>query len=348
MKPTRSEALSAPVQPFTFHDTTLDVARDNGDLWVSIRRVCEALGLGHGAQAAKLRAKPWGRVSFLDTRDTAGRVQPAAYLHLEALPMWLATIEPSRVSEEARPRLERFQLECARALRDHFFGEPHAVEAPPPRPAHEVELPQRPTAGEYEAKRDAMVKRAWDSLDAAGSAMQEAWIWEDNAGRATMHASLAKILVELPFIVREYESRPQLDRALETVLTQVLTELRLWRFHRGYAAAAKASALSPAPQLTTEGLPAHLDELLLELAVLTEGRRVTAGEILTEAKRNEGLRTALERAVGWPVSAKSLGRLLLRVRGAAVQGWCVAGERGGQAKQWSWWVERGEAIRRVA
>jgi hypothetical protein len=43
-------------------------------------------------------------------------------LHLDSFPMWLATIESSRVAEHVRPKLVKYQKECARVLRDHFFG----------------------------------------------------------------------------------------------------------------------------------------------------------------------------------------------------------------------------------
>jgi hypothetical protein len=43
-------------------------------------------------------------------------------IDLDALPMWLATIESSRVAEPAREKLVRYQREAAAVLRDHFLG----------------------------------------------------------------------------------------------------------------------------------------------------------------------------------------------------------------------------------
>ena len=45
-----------------------------------------------------------------------------------------ATIEPSRVRPELRPKLELYQREAARVLRDHFFGPRTAEPGPPPAP----------------------------------------------------------------------------------------------------------------------------------------------------------------------------------------------------------------------
>jgi hypothetical protein len=234
MKPTRSDALAAPVQPFPFHDTTLDVARDNGDLWISIRRVCEILRVDDSVQRKKLRTKPWATEVLITSVAADGRHRQQAYIHLDALPMWLATIEPGRVSEEARPRLERFQVECARALRDHFFGKPHAVEAPPPVPAHEAELPRQPTLEEGEAKRDAMAKHAWKLLEEAYVAQEQAWLWEDRALPAARHACIAKILVELAQLVRESDGGPIDEFSLTEITKKVLEELRRTRTWNGH------------------------------------------------------------------------------------------------------------------
>jgi hypothetical protein len=51
-----------------------------------------------------------------------GKEREMLFVHLDCLPMWLATIEASRVKEDVRPKLIAYQKECARVLRDHFFG----------------------------------------------------------------------------------------------------------------------------------------------------------------------------------------------------------------------------------
>lgn len=239
MQPTT--ALSAPVQPFPFHDTTLDVARDNGDLWVSIRRVCEGLAIAHQPQFAKLKGRPWARVTFIVTHDTSGRRQQAAMIHLDALPMWLATIEPSRVAEAARPRLELFQIECARVLRDHFFGKPKARELHP----WEVELPKCPTQEQYAAKRDALAARAWAAMADAAQAAHDAWAHEDRDGRAVMWSRIAKLLREVPKVEEESPDEVVLDRRLGWIVEQVL--IALWSIRRARSAsdASESAAIIP-------------------------------------------------------------------------------------------------------
>lgn len=116
--------MSQTFEIVPFHNTQLEAVREFDAVWVSLRRMCEALGIDLKSQHRKLSKYSWveGRMVMKTMRDSAGREQQAVCLHLDAVPMWLATIEPSRVSEKARPTLALFQRECARVLADHFFG----------------------------------------------------------------------------------------------------------------------------------------------------------------------------------------------------------------------------------
>lgn len=110
------------IQRFDFNGDIIDVTRSGDDIFVSVRRVCESLGIDNKGQQSKLNEKEWARVELISTRDSAGRSQDTYMLHLDSLPLWLATIDASRVAEEARPKLLRYQRECARVLSDHFLG----------------------------------------------------------------------------------------------------------------------------------------------------------------------------------------------------------------------------------
>lgn len=75
-----------------------------------MRPLCDALGIVTRSQLARLR-----RSAVLAKRlralriATAGGPQTVHALHLEAVTLWLVTIDPSRVSDEARPRLLVYQ-----------------------------------------------------------------------------------------------------------------------------------------------------------------------------------------------------------------------------------------------
>ena len=111
-----------------FYGDRLQACRDGESVSVVIKRVCEALGLDASSQLKKLKEKSWAVVVMSTATAADGKSYEVACLNLDALPMWLATIEPSRVSESVRAKLAAYQTECARVLRDHFFGRVKSVE----------------------------------------------------------------------------------------------------------------------------------------------------------------------------------------------------------------------------
>jgi hypothetical protein len=117
-----------------FYGQQIDCVKDAQGVWVSLRRICENIGLAFDAQRVKLQGKSWACVTTIVSHDTSGRDQEMTMLHLDSVPMWLATIDVERVAEHIRPTLERYQKECSRALRDFWFtGE--AVRDVRPSPA---------------------------------------------------------------------------------------------------------------------------------------------------------------------------------------------------------------------
>ena len=85
------------------------------DIYLPVRPLCEALGIFARSQLARIRRNEvLGKRLRLLRLETAGGPQTVQALHLEAVPLWLATIDPSRVSDEARPRLLVY-LEWVRA-----------------------------------------------------------------------------------------------------------------------------------------------------------------------------------------------------------------------------------------
>lgn len=103
-------------------DDILCVRRDDGRVWISVRRVCESLGIDSKAQRQKLQSEPWVVGDFVPLEAANGVVYPTYCIDLECLPMWLATIPVSRVSPAVQPKLRRYQSQCARILAEHFFG----------------------------------------------------------------------------------------------------------------------------------------------------------------------------------------------------------------------------------
>lgn len=108
-----------------FHGANLEAAEVDGKVWVSVRRMCEALEVDPDAQRKRLadvERSPWACTVMMAVHDTTGRRQDAFCLDLDSVPMWLATIDSSRVASHLREKIVLFQREAAKALRDHFFG----------------------------------------------------------------------------------------------------------------------------------------------------------------------------------------------------------------------------------
>lgn len=109
-----------------FRGDVIEATQDDRGVWVPLRRPCGALGLAPNNQIEKLKGKPWAVGTMIISHDDSGRRQEMYALHLDSLPMWLATINPSRVRKEVRPKLELYQKEAARTLADWFFGRKNA------------------------------------------------------------------------------------------------------------------------------------------------------------------------------------------------------------------------------
>jgi hypothetical protein len=106
-----------------FRGGFIEAAQFDGEVWVPVRPVCDALGLAWQPQLKKLRAKPWANTcdTFMVSESDDQR-RRFSCVDLRSLPLWLATIEPSRVKPEARPALVAYQREAAEVLYRHFLA----------------------------------------------------------------------------------------------------------------------------------------------------------------------------------------------------------------------------------
>jgi|GEM_PF-1202085 len=109
-----------------FHGTAIHAMNDEGKTLISLRHLCEGIGVDFAGQVTKLKRKSWACVVLNSTHDASGRLQEMTMIDRRTMTMWLATIEPSRVKPEARVMLEAFQNEAADAL-DSYFNEGGAL-----------------------------------------------------------------------------------------------------------------------------------------------------------------------------------------------------------------------------
>lgn len=108
-----------------FRGANLEAAEADGKVWVSVRRMCEPLEIGFNGQHEKLSdasRAPWAVTRVMRMTGPDGKTYESFCLDLDSVPMWLATIDSSRVAPHLREKIVLFQREAAKALRDHFFG----------------------------------------------------------------------------------------------------------------------------------------------------------------------------------------------------------------------------------
>lgn len=110
------------IERFNFHGSELEVIVDGEDVWISVRRVCEALGLTHQSQFNKLKSATWATVTQRVTVADDGKVRETFVIHLRSLAGWLQGIDAWRVSNPlVRAKIELFQKEAADVLANHFL-----------------------------------------------------------------------------------------------------------------------------------------------------------------------------------------------------------------------------------
>ena len=114
--------MASSIEVVQFHGDMLQAVRDGERVLVVVKRVCEALKICESRQRRKLAEKEWATTDIMSAVAEDGKIRELFCIGLDSLPMWLATIEAAKVGPESRPKLIAYQKECARVLRDHFFG----------------------------------------------------------------------------------------------------------------------------------------------------------------------------------------------------------------------------------
>lgn len=116
-----------------FHGDIIEAVRTaEGKVLVPLRQPCKSLGLDYSGQLQKLKNKEWATVEIISTVGADQKTREMVCLDLDSFPMWLATIEASRVGDDIRERVVLYQKEATKVLAAHFFGtarEPAAATA---------------------------------------------------------------------------------------------------------------------------------------------------------------------------------------------------------------------------
>ncbi len=127
--------VSQSLSPVLFHGDTIFVVDHQGEPFAPIKPIIENMGLEWGAQQQKLSKNHsrWG-VSIIDIPSVGG-LQKTLCMPVRKLAGFLATITPSRVREELRPKIIQYQNECDDALWNYWTkGSAKRSESPASQP----------------------------------------------------------------------------------------------------------------------------------------------------------------------------------------------------------------------
>lgn len=123
----------------SFQGTSILAVLIDGTPHVSLRSICEALGLDFQAQRHRIRRHPALAQGVVITAiPSAGGAQQTMMLPLDMLNGWLFGISSARVRPDLRERLNQYQRECFQVLAAHFGARPALAE--PAAPAAPITL----------------------------------------------------------------------------------------------------------------------------------------------------------------------------------------------------------------
>lgn len=136
-----------------------------GEIFVPIKPICDAIGIDARAQRAKLQEDDFfSSTGVIITSVAADDKEREMYcIRLRDVYGWLATINPGKVAPDAREAVSRYRRECYDVLYEHFTGSVrHAIETN----RAEIELLQQINAAISDEKDTKTRRRkAEDALD---------------------------------------------------------------------------------------------------------------------------------------------------------------------------------------
>lgn len=108
-----------------YGDELTAVRAEDGQVYVVMAHLCDALGIDAQGQARRIKrhtvlAKGLVWVDILSTQGTQAQRRRAQLLRADLVPLWLSGVRASMVNEAIRPKLVKFQEEAAAVLWEAF------------------------------------------------------------------------------------------------------------------------------------------------------------------------------------------------------------------------------------
>jgi len=111
-----------------YDDELVAIRADDDRIYVSVRHLCDALGLDRRGQVRRIQRseileegyKGGAIMSPPSATGRGGGRQKANLLRVDLVPLWLSGVDTKRVKDEIRPKLIQYQREAATVLWDAF------------------------------------------------------------------------------------------------------------------------------------------------------------------------------------------------------------------------------------
>jgi len=108
-----------------FKDTDIYCPIENGEIYVAVKPICEALGVNVNGQVERLkRDEMWSQLHVLvravgsDSKKRKMFCLPLRYVF-----GWIMTIDTNQVKDEIKDSLIAYKKECCDILYEHFWGQ---------------------------------------------------------------------------------------------------------------------------------------------------------------------------------------------------------------------------------
>lgn len=110
-----------------FHQHQVVTVRQNGQVLVAMKSICEAIGLYWSSQFKRIKRDPVLSATIVVMTMVAedGKPREMICLPLSKLNGWLFKIDASRVAPELKEAVIDYQSHCYDLLYEHFFGKPN-------------------------------------------------------------------------------------------------------------------------------------------------------------------------------------------------------------------------------
>ena len=120
-----TEKKLAPIEQktVTFYDDELVAIRaSDGQIYVSIRHMCNSLGLDDRSQRRRIQDHTVLKKGYASgvIMTPEGVKRTSSLLRVDLVPLWLSGVDTSREREEIKPKLDQYQEEVAKVLWEAF------------------------------------------------------------------------------------------------------------------------------------------------------------------------------------------------------------------------------------